>query len=267
MFNLFIRDASIMYKKKEVNYTDSLQRLDLAFNKSIANNLSIQITLNKTHYLNNFRKLNKQINIKSKFVKKITIHLTAYYHDLFANDKRTELFVEKVNEILKKNKNIVGICVHPDHLVSWKHLKKLKNKNTYLAIEVTDKKAFYGNKISHLEGIFSKNSYLKLVIDTSHIKELEKEKILTFNKFFKKFSKRIVEAQVSDFGNFYKDKMINTTHSLLSIKKDSIIKRQIKKLHAKNKNINIVIEGLLPFGKIGDEMLKNEISYLRNIIY
>ena len=69
MFNLFIRDASIMYKK-EVNYTDSLQRLDLAFNKSIANNLSIQITLNKTHYLNNFRKLNKQINIKSKFVKK-----------------------------------------------------------------------------------------------------------------------------------------------------------------------------------------------------
>ena len=132
---------------------------------------------------------------------------------------------------------------------------------------MTDKKAFYGNKISHLEGIFSKNSYLKLVIDTSHIKELEKEKILTFNKFFKKFSKRIVEAQVSDFGNFYKDKMINTTHSLLSIKKDSIIKRQIKKLHAKNKNINIVIEGLLPFGKIGDEMLKNEISYLRNIIY
>ena len=104
MFNLFIRDASIMYKKKEVNYTDSLQRLDLAFNKSIANNLSIQITLNKTHYLNNFRKLNKQINIKSKFVKKITIHLTAYYHDLFANDKRTELFVEKVNEILKKQK-------------------------------------------------------------------------------------------------------------------------------------------------------------------
>ena len=36
-----------------------------------------------------------------KFVKKITIHLTAFYHDLFANDKRTELFVEKVNEILE----------------------------------------------------------------------------------------------------------------------------------------------------------------------
>ena len=60
--------------------------------------------------------------------------------------------------------------------------KKIKNKNTYLAIEVTDKKAFYGNKISHLEE-FSKNSYLKLVIDTSHIKELEKEKILPLTNF------------------------------------------------------------------------------------
>ena len=64
--------------------------------------------------------------------------------------------------------------------------KKLKMKKNYLAIEVTDKKARYGNEISHLEFLLKKYKFLKLVIDTSHIKELSRYKFMTFEKVLKK---------------------------------------------------------------------------------
>ena len=140
--------------------------------------------------------------------------------NLFSDDLDTKKFVEMFCRLIKKTKKIIGICIHPYHVKSWKFLKKLKMKKNYLAIEGTDKKARYGNKISHLEFLLKKYKFLKLVIDTSHIKELSRYKFMTFEKVFKKFKNKIVEAQISDFGNFYKSRSIKTTHSLLHLKKD-----------------------------------------------
>jgi len=265
MKNIFLRDASIMINKNEKNYTDNFKRIILALEYCVKFNLSLQITVNKYFYLKNYKKFNSLINSKGKIVKKITIHLTAYYDDLFSEDIRTKFFVKNLNKLIVKNKNIVGVCVHPDHLNSWKYLKKLKNRQNYLAIEVTDYKAQYGNRIEHIKKILRENKFLKLVIDTSHIKELKLRRILTFENFFKNFSGFIVEAQISDFGNYYKSKNIDTSHSLLNLKKDTKIARQIKKIHNLNKNTNFVIEGLIPFGKNEETFLYDELNYIKRI--
>jgi hypothetical protein len=267
MKNIFLRDASIMIETDEKSYTDNFKRITLAFDYCIKFNLSLQITINKSFYLNNFKKFNSIISSKGKVIKKITIHLTAYYDDLFSEDIRTKSFVKILNKVVKKTPNIVGICVHPDHLNSWKYLRSLKNRQNYLAIEVTDYRAQYGNRIEHIKKILKQNKFLKLVIDTSHIKELQLKKMLTFENFFKNFSKFIVEAQLSDFGNFYKSKYINTTHSLLNLKKDNKVAKQISQIYNFNKDINLVIEGLIPFGKKTEPLLIEEIKYIKKIIY
>lgn len=263
--NIFLRDASIMISRNEQNYKDNFKRISLAFDYCIKFELSLQITINKSFYLNNFKKFNSLIKSKGKFIDKITIHLTASYDDLFSEDARTKFFVMILKKVIKNNRNIVGICIHPDHLNSWKYLKNLKSKQNYLAIEVTDYRAQYGNTIEQIKKILNENKFLKLVADTSHIKELQLKKILTFENFFKNFSSFIVEVQLSDFGNFYKLKNINTTHSLLNLKKDKKIAQQIKKIYNFNKNTNFVIEGLLPFGQNEFFFLNKEIDYIKKI--
>jgi hypothetical protein len=265
MNKIFLRDASVLFKKIEKNYTDNLKRTTKAMNISSKLGICSQITINKSYFLKNFEKFEKVI-LNSKKISKFTIHLTAHYEDLFSDDENTKNFVNILNKIIKKSKKIIGICVHPDHLNSWKYLKKLNNKGNYLAIEVTDKKAKYGNKIDHIRKILSKHSYLKLVIDTSHIKELNQFKIMNFENFYKEFKKKIVEAQISDYGNFYKNKKIKTTHSLLCLEKDKKLQRQIKILSENKKDLNLVIEGLMPFGQSGNKLLKDEIKYIRKII-
>lgn len=265
MENLYLRDASILLNLKEISYSNNLKRLEKTFKICVKNKLSIQITIDKNFYLKNHKKIEKITKKYLDQIKYITIHLTTTYDNLFSNDYDTKKFTEIFSKQLNKTKKIIGICIHPDHVDSWKYLKKLKTKRNYLAIEVTDKKARYGNKISHLNLILKKYKFLKLVVDTSHIKELSKFKILTFKTVLKKFKKKIVEAQISDFGNFYKSKSIKTTHSLLYLKKDKKIRDQIKALKKNNKNIIFTIEGLIPFSNNEKFHLLNEIQYIRQI--
>lgn len=265
MKNLYLRDACILLDMKEIFYSNSIIRLEKALNVCVKHKTNIQITLDKKHYLENFKIINKLIFKKLNKIKFVTIHLTTSYRDLFSNDIRTMKFTNTLLSLIKSSqKKIVGICIHPDHIDSWKYLKKLSSSLTYLAIEVTDKKARYGNKISHISKLLKKNNFLKVVIDTSHIKELEKSKIMTFNKFFNKFKEYIVEAQISDFGNFYNTKLVKTTHSLLHLRKDKKIKYQIKILK-KIKKLNFVIEGLIPFNSYRTQILLKELNYLKRI--
>lgn len=265
MKNLYLRDACILLDKKEISYSNSILRLKEALNICIKHKTNIQITLDKKHYLENYKTINKLILKRLNKIKFITIHLTTSYQNLFSNDIRTMKFTNTLLSLIKSSqKKIVGICIHPDHIDSWKYLKKLSTTSTYLAVEVTDKKAIYGNKISHISKLLKNNNFLKIVIDTSHIKELEKFKIMTFDKFFNKFKEHIVEAQISDFGNFYKTKLVKTTHSLLHLKKDKKIKFQINLLKKIN-NLNFVIEGLIPFNKNRTQNLLKELNYLKSI--
>ena len=266
MKNLFLRDASILLNMNEVSYSNNLNRLKKTFLICENNKINIQITIGKEFYLNNKADFDKIISNNLKKVKTITIHLTTSYDNLFSNDVDTKFFTLKLLELIKKvGRKIVGICIHPDHINSWKYLRNLNTKNNYLAIEVTDKKAKYGNKISQIQSILKNNKFLKVVIDTSHIKELAEDGVMTFDKFYKEFKNYIVEAQISDFGNFYKLKKIKTSHSLLHLNKDKILKNQIKLLKKNKKKINFVIEGLIPFEKKSSSYLKKEIKYIKKV--
>ena len=66
---------------------------------------------------------------------------------------------------------------------------------------MTDRKARYGNKISHLKSLIKEYKFLKIVADTSHIKELAENKMMNFEDFYIQFKDFIIEAQISDFGN------------------------------------------------------------------
>ncbi len=265
MENLYLRDASILLNIKEISYSNNLKRLEKTFKICVKNKINIQITIDKVFYLNNHKMIDKIIKKYQNKINYITIHLTTTYDNLFSDDKDTKVFTYLLLDMIKNTKKIIGICIHPDHINSWKFLKKLKTKNNYLAIEVTDKKAKYGNKISHLKLLLKKNKFLKLVLDTSHIKELTKTKILTFENIYKKFKKKIVETQISDFGNFYNSKSIKTTHSLLYLKKDNKILNQIRTLKKNHKKMIFTIEGLIPFDKKETKHILKEIEYLNKI--
>ena len=152
MKNLYLRDASVLISKSEIHYSNNLVRLKEAFKICSNCKLNVQITISKSHFLKNYNNIKNEILKNLNKVNAITIHLTTSYNDLFSYDNETRIFTKKFIGLMKKVRGkIVGICVHPDHVRSWKYLKKLKTNYNYLAIEVTDRKARYGNKISHLK--------------------------------------------------------------------------------------------------------------------
>lgn len=268
---LFLRDAGILdlrHNEKYFTKKEFFSRLDNAIKLCKNFDLNLQLTIGKKFFLE-YKKLFYE---RSKYLKefdKITIHLGTSPDQPFGNDAITKKFISECKKFFKTINNVVGICVHPDEVTDFKTLKKFKSKNCYIAVENTDIKSTFGNKIEEVTEILNKYKFLSLVVDTSHVAQIKRrfKSQPNFHKYIAKFEKKCVEIQVSSdknlYGKFFKNKF-KTDHTLLSVGKTKITKElKIEKLS----NKNIIIEGVVPYNGLGIKLLNDEINLLEKIIF
>ena len=263
---IYLRDAGVIRpgeEKKFFTKNEFFTRLDDAIFLSKKFSINLQLTISKNFFIK-YKKLFFSYANNLKEFRSILIHLHTTYNDKFSRDVKSKNFVNLLKLFDKKLNNISGYCVHPDEVIDYYYLKKLIKKNTYMAIEITDTKSKYGNSIEDLNEILLENKFLKLVLDTSHIKSIEnrslnKKDIYEYSQYYKKC---LVEIQISDNTNnyFYEiNKSFKTDHSLITSKNNKIIKSLSK---IKIKTLNQVIEGVVPFNKNGFNKLSKQIKIL-----
>ena len=84
---------------------------------------------------------------------------------MIGKDNLSKIFFKKLDVYIKKLKNVSGICIHPDHIKNYSLFKKLKRKNLYVSIEVTDLKSKSGNRFKQIQKLLKKHKELNLVLD------------------------------------------------------------------------------------------------------
>lgn len=272
MNRIYLRDAGVLainYKEKYFFKKEFFSRLDNAIYLAKRFGIGLQLTLNKDFFLKNINSFEERKEILKKF-NNMTIHLHAFYDSLFSSDKKTKLFVKKLNLYFNDFKNLKGFCVHPDNVSSYLELKKIKIKNRYLAIEVCDLKSKSGNNFIDIKHLLENYKFLDLVLDSAHIKQI-KEKYsneYTFSDYFKVFKKKTKEIQLSSnknlYNSFFLKKKFKTDHSLMILEKNKHIFKELVKLKGL-KATNIVIEGVVPFTSKGIYFLDKEIKLIRKL--
>ena len=122
----------------------------------------------------------------------------------------------------------------------------------------------FGNRFSEINGILEEYEFLDLILDTLHMLEMEKWGEPSFDFYVDYFGDKIKEIHVSRPGNHYELKQIteifSTCHSLFSTNSGGISMFSNIKLP---KNANYVIEGVIPYGKIGEVLLREEARILK----
>ena len=144
---------------------------------------------------------------------------------MIGKDNLSKIFFKKLDVYIKKLKNVSGICIHPDHIKNYSLFKKLKRKNLYVSIEVTDLKSKSGNRFKQIQKLLKKHKELNLVLDSSHINSIKSKykSEKNFNEYVNYFKDRIVEFQLSNningYGRKHFQNNLTTDHSLLCLKK------------------------------------------------
>lgn len=271
MKKIFLRDAGVINEKTNNKYfkkREFFNRLNNAIYLANKNSIGLQLTINKNFFLENIESFEKK-KIELISVKALTIHLHSFYNSLISETKENIKFVNLLNRFFNKFKNLKGYCIHPDNVSNYKYLKKLKIKKRYMAIEVCDLKSKSGNNFLEISDLLKKNKFLDLVLDSSHIEQTREKYPLEPNtlQYFKAFKSRAVEIQLSSYINLYKKNIFTnkfkTDHCLLSLS-DKNFFSELKKIKGLNK-INLVIEGVVPFNKYGEKLLKKEIKLLNEL--
>ncbi|GEM_PF-3173999 len=157
--------------------------------------------------------------------------------------------------------------VHPDHVCDMDFLERLSaEKGVLIGIETLGSSSFRDNRYRDIERILAEHSPFQLVADTAHIGEMVPLGEPPFDDYVTRFSDRLAQVHFSAPGNLYKgldlDDEINTPHSLVSI----AWKRPADFLPGINrvKGLPFTIEGVIPSGDKGEDMLRSEIEFLRN---
>tara|TARA_B100000902_G_scaffold400048_1_gene475174 strand:+ start:1356 stop:2177 length:822 start_codon:yes stop_codon:yes gene_type:complete len=270
MNKIFLRDAGIINEKTNKKYFNKKEfflRLENALFLCKKKSIGLQLTINQDFFMKYYDFFLKK---KKDFMslKKLTVHLHAYYDSLISESKKTQRFVKLLNTFFKDLNNLDGYCIHPDNVSNYFFLKKLKTKKRYVAIEVCDLKSKSGNNVGEIRDLLKKNKFLTLVLDSSHINQI-KEKYkeeYDISQYFYEFKKKIVEFQISSNKNNYQKKIFTrnfkTDHCLLALSNKKIY-NELKRLKGL-KNINLVIEGVVPNNNFGHLLLNKEIRLLNN---
>ena len=168
---------------------------------------------------------------------------------MIGKDNLSKIFFKKLTAYIKKLKNVSGICIHPDHIKNYSLFKRLKRKNLYVSIEVTDLKSKSGNRFKQIQKLLKKHTELNLVLDSSHINSIKSKykNEKNFNEYVNYFKDRIVEFQLSNNVNSYGlqhfQNKLTTDHSLLCLKKNKLIK-ELMDIKYYFKDLNIIMEGV-----------------------
>ena len=164
-------------------------------------------------------------------------------------------------------KLITRAVVHPDIFVDLDYLLQLSNKYSIkIGIEILGEDASTGNTFTTISNIMTQYKDFDLVADTAHIYEMTIRGEPPMDVYFKSFSNRLKHIHISAAGNFYNElnisEDIRTSHSLVSLKWKSLY--QFIPIISRINNLLFTIEGVVPSGNFGKDLLLSEISFIRN---
>ncbi len=259
--SIYLRDAGVLLPGNERDFSKRLSRcVDLA----ISNKLDIQITLADDYFNDpNPRRRLSLLKELEKF-EDVLIHLHLDYSHTFGDNRFTDEAFDEVEDLLRAAGNVKGFCVHPDLVADFSVLERLRVHDAYIGIEVLDPTVLFGNRFSQISGILKKFEFLDIVLDTSHILEMEKWGEPSYDFYLNHFRDKIREIHLSRPGNHYSpgrltDKF-STNHSLFSTNSEGV--NMLSGLPLPE-NVNHVIEGVIPYGKYGEELLAKESRLLK----
>ena len=157
-----------------------------------------------------------------------------------------------------------------DHIKNYSLFKRLKRKNLYVSIEVFDLKSKVVIDLNKSK-IIEKHTELNLVLDSSHINSIKSnyKSEKNFTEYVTYFKDRIVEFQLSNNVNSYGlqhfQNKLTTDHSLLCLKKNKLIK-ELMDIKYYFKDLNIIMEGVIPYNFKNNILLKKENQIIKKII-
>ena len=272
MIDLFLRDCSALAKgnyRWDINDSDYIfQGINRSINIAKKYKVNLQLTVHSKVFLYNEEKFYNIVD-KINLFKKLTIHLHTDKKSLITNNKQSIDFIKKLKKYTNNFSNFSGFCIHPDNVQDYKILEELKgiNNKSYIAIEVTDKNSEFGNRLEQIEKILNANKFIDLVLDTAHIEENTIYNQPNFLDYFRLFRNRIKEIHISSEGNQYNmkylDNNFSTSHSLLCLNEKKIL-NNINKIKP-YKTLNLIIEGVIPYGDYGDSLISREVKLMNEI--
>jgi hypothetical protein len=183
-------------------------------------------------------------------------------------------FSQRLNNIFHfcKEVGIKDLIIHADFLVN--HPRRIlallieKLPNIRISFEFMDKNKLFGNHPDHFRRIFQLDDRFGLVVDLAHLQDFQNEfdwKSFFSDQFLRKHISFIHVSSHSSIlkTNFYENygfPNINAVHSLSHFDKSLFPSELMRNC----RDFPMVIEGIVPPGEIGKELLVKEINWIRN---
>lgn len=259
--NIYLRDAGALLSGREHDY---LKRLFRCTELAVSNKLNIQITLSDEYFGGTNPEIGALIVNELQKFDDVLIHLHLDYSKKFGGNHYTEKAFMTIESFLQRDVNVIGFCIHPDIVDDFSVFEQLSAHGAYIGVEVLDSSVCFGNRFSEISRILEEYGFLDLILDTSHILEMEKWGEPSFDFYVDYFGDKIKEIHVSRPGNHYEPEqiteMFSTCHSLFSTNSRGVSMFSSLKLP---ENTNYVIEGVIPYGKYGEGLLRKEVQILK----
>lgn len=259
--NIYLRDAGVLLHRNKQNF---LKRLFRCVDLARSNEINIQVTLMYESITENSQEVVAFFGDELSRFDKLLIHLHSDYSNKFGRNRYTKEALFAIKNMLQEAKNVQGFCLHPDLVDDFSVLEELIVDDEYVGIEVLDGSVCFGNRFDEINRILQEHEFLKLVLDCAHVKEMEKNGEPNLAFYVDHFGEKIKEIHISQPGNHYDpnmmDGMFNTCHSLFSTNNGDAEMLTGLRLP---KNINYIIEGVVPCGKYGEELLRKEAQALK----
>ncbi|MFH1624223.1 MAG: hypothetical protein ABID54_03595 [Pseudomonadota bacterium] len=259
--NLYLRDAGVLLDRDGSNF---LKRLDRCVSLAKENRLAIQITLDREFFLKGHERLEKQLIDGLVRFDRVLIHLHSNQLNRFGRNYFTDKSLTIIKRLFEQCNNIEGLCVHPDLVDDFSALERFIVNGKYMGIEVLDENVTFGNHFSEIREILEEYEFLDLVLDTAHVQEMARKGEPDLDSYFDVFGDRVKEVHLSETGNYYENDFMSedftTSHSLLCADHGAT---EILPNLRRSFPVNYVIEGIVPYGRYGEDLLKKEVEMLR----
>ena len=256
----FLRDAGCLLPDTQNDYN---ARMDRAVALCRKLSIQIQITLSQEQFLDQDGRWIEPMAAQLQGFNNVLVHLHTRDNLPFGNNSYTATVFRQLRRFSDLCPSLKGICVHPDLISHYDIWRELSSPRYYIAIEVLDGNALFGHRKRHIETLLNNYAYFDLVLDTAHIMETQAMGEPSLSQYASLFRSRIREIQVSHNGNYYQrmPESFTTAHSLFAVAGNSEETiRVIKDLD----DINVVIEGVIPPGPDGEQLLEQELSILQD---
>ncbi|MBF0483035.1 MAG: hypothetical protein HQK81_01145 [Desulfovibrionaceae bacterium] len=227
-----------------------------------------QITLNHRFFLSNGDAVIEELAVLARSFETVLIHPHSTYELPFGCNAYTEGALALLARAHKACPNIAGYCFHPDLVTDFAPLAALASETCYVAVEGMGKISRRGKTFAEIEALLAAHDFLGFVPDTAHVQEMLSAGEPGLAAYLDAFAARIIEIHLSQTGNFYDPRAMpegfETNHSLVQF--DTELTRGWLSSLGRLDSVNIVLEGVIPTGRLGAGLLAAEVDFVRSVM-